>query len=182
TDQPPAKRTSAPQPAQPTTSKGRVQSFQPNFNSETRSEIKPKSNVQLRNKIKRLEWDDKFSTGDQTIDNQHRKLFQMINQFGDDIIGGTWPQTTEKTLKFLGEYVQSHFQHEEKCMVEKKCPVAEKNVVAHKAFIDAFVGFNNRIQDEGASEEIVVELHQTATQWLVKHICGIDVHLKHCVG
>ncbi len=131
--------------------------------------------------VKRLEWADTYATGVEEIDVQHRKLFKMINELGDAIKAGQAVEAAPQALKFLGDYVKTHFGYEEDCMHRMKCPVAHKNKEAHENFLKLFTKYNNRFKEEGYKEEVVIELHTIAVDWLVKHICGVDVNMKHCV-
>ncbi|KAA3663076.1 MAG: hemerythrin [Calditrichaeota bacterium] len=128
-----------------------------------------------------LQWNTMYETGVQEVDNQHKKLFEMVNAFDQSIRDKTAEKKIDETLNFLGGYVQTHFQHEEKCMAEMKCPVSEKNAASHNAFLKTYTEFVQRFKTEGYSDALAKELHKTAEAWLVKHICGIDVHLKFCV-
>ncbi len=131
--------------------------------------------------VKRLEWANIYATGVEEIDVQHRKLFKMINELGDAIKAGQGSEAAPQALKFLGDYVKTHFGYEEECMHKLKCPVAGKNKEAHESFLKLFTKYNDRFRAEGYKEDVVVELHTIAVDWLVKHICGVDVNMKHCV-
>lgn len=128
-----------------------------------------------------LHWNNMYETGVQGVDNQHKKLFDMINAFDESIREKKAESTIHETLSFLGNYVKTHFTFEEKCMEEMKCPVAEKNLQAHEAFLQTYTQFADRFRAEGYSDALATELHKTAETWLVKHICGVDVHMKFCV-
>ncbi len=128
-----------------------------------------------------LQWNSMYETGVREVDNQHKKLFDMINAFDKSIREKKAESTIHETLSFLGDYVKTHFNFEEKCMEEMKCPVAAKNVQAHTSFLQTYSQFAERFRTEGYSDELAKELHKTAEAWLVKHICGVDVHLKFCV-
>ncbi len=131
--------------------------------------------------IKRLEWANIYATGVEEIDVQHRKLFKMINELGDAIKAGNGAQAAPQALKFLGDYVKTHFSYEEDCMHRMQCPVAGKNKEAHASFLSLFTKYSNRFKEEGYNDDLVIELHTIAVDWLVKHICGVDVNMKHCV-
>ena len=128
-----------------------------------------------------LQWNAMYESGVQEVDEQHKKLFEMVNAFDKSIRDQTAEKTINETLDFLGNYVQTHFKHEEKCMAEMRCPVAEKNVHAHNAFLQTYTEFVQRFKSEGFSDVLAKELHKTAEALLVKHICCIAVHLKFCV-
>jgi hemerythrin-like metal-binding protein len=130
--------------------------------------------------IKRLAWDDAYSSGVQDVDDQHKKLFEMMNGFGEDIKNGRAGESFDETMKFLGDYVRFHFGFEEDCMNQHHCPAHQKNKEAHAGFMELFKKFAQRAKTED-KETLALEIHEAAANWLVKHVCGIDVQLKHCV-
>ena len=130
--------------------------------------------------IKRLAWDDAYSSGVKDVDDQHKKLFEMMNAFGEDIKNGRAAESFDETMKFLGDYVRFHFGFEEDCMNRFNCPAHQKNKEAHAGFMELFKKFAQRAGTED-KETLSLEIHEAAANWLVKHVCGIDVQLKHCV-
>lgn len=129
-----------------------------------------------------LKWNDTYSTGNAEVDEQHKKLFEMVNNFETAVRNKTAEATAGETLKFLGSYVQKHFNFEEGCMEKAKCPVAADNKKAHAEFLGAYTQFSKRFASEGYSDALANELLKVAQSWLIKHICGVDIHLKHCVN
>ena len=126
-----------------------------------------------------IEWEKKYETGEERIDKQHQNLFQMINNVEQML---KMPQVEEEKLKdvlrFLTNYTRIHFVYEEFCMARVKCPLAEKNMVAHDKFMEALKDVERRFRSEGASRALLVDIYDMASEWLVKHICKIDTELK----
>jgi len=65
-------------------------------------------------------------------------------------------------------------------MDRANCPVAGDNKKAHGEFLAAYQQFSQRFVSEGYSDVLASELLKVAQNWLIKHICGIDIRLKHC--
>jgi hemerythrin len=128
-----------------------------------------------------LEWSDEYCTGIAKVDDQHKKLFQMVNEFEKDIREGKGERAYRAALVFLSGYVKNHFGFEEKCMEEHRCPMAETNHNAHQKFLATFKSFEEKLGKEGFTWENLRDLHTTVEDWLVSHICKVDVHLKSCV-
>lgn len=128
-----------------------------------------------------LEWKDSYATGVAKVDEQHQKLFKMVNEFEDLVRTKQAVNRFEDALKFLGNYVTVHFSCEEGCMAQMKCPAAAQNKAAHEKFLQVFQGFVGRFKSEGYSDALAKELLQTVQQWLIQHICGIDTRLNKCV-
>ena len=65
-----------------------------------------------------FKWDDCFVTGLSTVDEQHRRLVDIINRFGRILTrpGGALAQDTELVLAELTAYADHHFKDEERLM------------------------------------------------------------------
>ena len=144
------------------------------------TQLLPGKKLKKQAVVKRLTWNDTYASGVTDVDVQHKKLFDMINSFGNDIKNGRAAESFDETMKFLDDYVRFHFGFEEDCMNKLHCPAHEKNKEAHAGFMKLFENFSKRAKTED-KEALSVEIHEAATGWLVKHVCGIDVQLKHCV-
>lgn len=128
-----------------------------------------------------LRWDEEaYATGFETIDSQHKKLFEFINELGHSIKNGEAPEDIEAYLAFLNDYIKNHFGQEENCMAANHCPFAQKNCEAHNKFIKAYDDFEQRFRAGKDNMELVTELHTMLCQWTISHICRIDSHLRDC--
>lgn len=132
-----------------------------------------------------IEWSEEYATKIDSIDRQHKKLFQYVNNIEQcvkkEIFVGT---KIDEILDFLGTYTKTHFSHEEFCMVERKCPVTEKNKRAHDSFLAFYTDLSDSYYETSSvveKEKIIKRLHNRAEDWLVSHICKIDIHLKNCI-
>lgn len=114
-----------------------------------------------------------------SIDDQHRKLIDAINQIERAVVAGHGPEEIRPMLDFLGNYVVNHFAHEERIMEEVKCPTAKRNIEAHRKLVGKYTQWREDYE-RNATTEKVLELNRFLTQWLVGHICGIDSCLKTC--
>jgi hemerythrin len=121
-----------------------------------------------------------MGTGVDSIDNQHRKLIDAINQLELSIVAGHGREEMEPLLDFLGSYVVEHFSFEEGIMTERHCSIAQKNVEAHRKLLQKYTEWRADYDRGEGSNEQVQALHRFLTEWLVGHICGIDTCLKTC--
>lgn len=128
-----------------------------------------------------LHWDDEaYSTGFETIDQQHKKLFEFINELGEHIERQEAPDEIEAYLAFLNDYIKNHFGQEENCMAANHCPFAAKNCEAHNKFIHAYEDFERRFKSGNKNMDLVIELHTMLRNWTVSHICRIDSQMREC--
>ena len=122
-----------------------------------------------------------MSTGIDTIDEQHRRLFDMINEI-ERMMGGYAPDQNTKIgglISGLVNYVTNHFAHEEELMEKNKCHTAEVNKLAHQRFNKQVGTWVERWQ-KSQDPSIVQEMGAFLGQWLSGHICTIDVGLRRC--
>ena len=126
-----------------------------------------------------IKWDDAYSTGVTTIDEQHKRLFEFVN----DLQGAVQETEIDKTLilrvlDFFEKYAVEHFGKEETCMYRFKCPIAQTNQIAHQNFIETYTHYRGLLNKEGASRQLFSAISSWIEGWLMNHICKIDVQLR----
>lgn len=66
-------------------------------------------------------------------------------------------------------------------MEKHSCPVAGKNKEAHAKYVASFRAMRSRIESEGPSTALAIELQHNLADWLVDHIRKIDTRLAGCM-
>jgi hemerythrin len=128
-------------------------------------------------------WDaDRMSTGVGSIDEQHQQLIQMINDLHDACHRGAGKEDMSRMMGFLGDYVQTHFSHEEDVMEQTLCPARAKNKLAHVKFVQEFQKLAAAFEKKGETTTLLLQLRQLVAGWLTNHICSIDTQLRTCAG
>lgn len=132
-----------------------------------------------------LKWTDKLATGSATLDHQHQTLIDNVNHL-EEMLLISHPTRADyefilQMVDFLEFYAHAHFQVEEECMAAYRCPVHNKNKQAHTTFLQFFSEFKQHNQKKGFPREIVEQLHQVASQWIVEHIMRVDTQLRPCM-
>lgn len=120
-----------------------------------------------------INWSDKYVTGIQEIDNQHKELVRIINELYDAMKQGSANDKTSGILDFLAKYTIEHFQTEEKLMRGYAYPAFTQ----HKAEHDKLV---KKVQEllqkkDGAKLILTLELSKFLSDWLTQHILGQDL-------
>ncbi len=122
-----------------------------------------------------------MSTGNAEIDAQHRQLIEKLNELIAAMKKGAGRPALAPTLNWLGQYAQTHFTHEERCMAEARCPVAAVNARAHKQFLATFTRLKQAIEaNTGPTSAHVLEVERELAQWITAHIVGVDTKLREC--
>lgn len=128
-----------------------------------------------------MKWSKEFATGVEKIDEHHRMIFRMAEDFRSALDEGGGTSVYESMLRSLEVYVHAHFRYEERCMERYRCPAAEQNRQAHAEFAEALAGFRRRYEAGGFDRAEARRLVDTVDRWLESHICRVDVHLRACV-
>ena len=127
-------------------------------------------------------WDDRYATGVKEIDDQHKDLFDAVNKLEAIVGKGELTPAIDRLMQFLETYVITHFKYEENCMRKYKCPMHEKNIAAHKAFLEFFGEFKKEYEASDNKLMLLQKLYTYAANWLVGHICKVDTKLKDSVA
>jgi hemerythrin len=128
-----------------------------------------------------LKWKDEYATDVEKIDNQHKMIFKMSEDFRGALDDGAGGAVYAGLLESLQIYCEGHFGFEEKCMDNYHCPVANENKAAHALFLTVLNQFAERYGKAGFQRTDAFELIDLIDSWLSEHICRIDIHLKNCV-
>lgn len=115
--------------------------------------------------------EEQYGTGVGFADDQHKKLFDLVNALDDAAPSGDKAAIGEKLDALLAFFVE-HFQSEERAMEEK----GFDGLAAHKAEHDKLVETCSDLQRKFKAGEAEVNQETTAfvKGWLDKHIPNID--------
>ncbi len=123
-----------------------------------------------------FKWEDSYSVGVRKIDEQHKKLFDLINQLGNAMITGKGRDIISKLLKELKDYTVYHFTDEEKLMEDNGYPELLSHKDIHKNFVNKIKDFEKKNEEGNLS--LSVDLFNFLKDWLKGHILGTDMKYK----
>lgn len=124
-----------------------------------------------------IEWNNDLTTGNRTIDEQHKELINRFNSILDACNHGKGKAEVKNLLQFLGEYVKSHFAMEEELQQRYHYPEYAPHKQEHIGFISDFNKLQNQFDEEGATLSLVIQTNQALVDWLIRHINGTDKKL-----
>lgn len=124
-----------------------------------------------------LIWSEKLSVGNARIDQQHQELFRRFDQLLNACNQRRGKDEITPVLEFLNQYVQTHFQDEERQMAGHGYPEFEQHQAEHRYFSGELKKLSAQLQQSGPSTELVITTNQTLLAWIVKHIQNVDVRL-----
>ena len=127
--------------------------------------------------MKYKDWSSDFEIGIGAIDDDHKNLFDLIRQLGDQISQGRGPGRISATINALMLYVDEHFEREERFMLRAGYPDFDAHKKQHNMFRDSVVAlqsFHTENPEDVDAQKIVLFLEE----WLLHHILEIDVQYK----
>ncbi|GHE83962.1 bacteriohemerythrin [Thalassotalea profundi] len=125
-----------------------------------------------------IKWKDEYSVGIEAIDNDHKKLLNLLNQVNTAYDYAMSESYEKEALTDLVNYTKYHFEREEKLMAENDYPELETHKLQHKNMIEQVDQFVERYNKEG--HECLHIISDFLTQWLINHINGTDkAYSKH---
>ena len=124
------------------------------------------------NKPTTITWKDEYSVGIKSLDDDHKRLIYLLNQFKTAYDYDTSAEFERQALEQLVEYTRFHFTREEEMMQQAGYEDFENHKQQHNnmiAQVEQFVGLYNR---EG--HDSLNEVSTYLTNWLINHINGTD--------
>ena len=128
-----------------------------------------------------IAWNNLMTTGISELDDQHRELIDTLNQLADAMSANKGAQEIGKILAFAGEYAQSHFQIEEAYFKKYACPASAQNQQEHAQFLARFRELQSQFEQHGADFKYIASVYRELSNWLVRHILGVDVQLRDVI-
>jgi hemerythrin len=126
-----------------------------------------------------ITWNDTYSVGMQEIDDQHKKLFTILNSRFDQMRNVNTIDTLETVLRELNDYASYHFATEEKYFLEYHYGKTEEHILQHNAFRESIQKFSERYRTEN-KQNVAFEIMDFLVDWWLHHVTGADQEYKQC--
>ncbi|MEL7655870.1 MAG: hemerythrin family protein [Bacillota bacterium] len=117
-----------------------------------------------------IEWTSNLTVGVNSIDDQHKKLFEMATQLFEAGKNNKTKEFISEMLSFLDSYTRKHFQDEEAYMRSINYPGYHDQKKLHADFIAALDKLKKDYQESGGSIIVILNANQMVVDWLLKHI------------
>jgi len=121
-----------------------------------------------------IAWSDSYKLGNEKVDSQHRKLFQLLSGLVDSCEDGSNLEKVKEALDFLVNYTVHHFDDEEELQLACGFPEYENHKKIHEAFKVTVGELVSKFNESGSSEELSTAISKIVVKWLVRHIQGED--------
>jgi hemerythrin len=117
-------------------------------------------------------WNDSYSVGVIAMDNQHKKIFDLINQLHTAMSTGKGKEVIGNVLDEMLEYTQTHFTAEEKLLEKHNYPKLAEQKKEHAFFIQKVNEMKQKMH--AGSLTLSLETSVFLKDWLSHHISGLD--------
>ena len=123
----------------------------------------------------KIKWDDAYSLGIKNIDDQHKKLFDIVDkifslQESKDVKGNI-----RTILHELFEYIKVHFKDEEEFMKSINYPDLAYHIELHEQLVKSVSAI---LRDPSRLDVIQMKMRVIAKQALIDHILEEDMNYQ----
>lgn len=120
-----------------------------------------------------IEWTAQLSVGIDSIDEQHKKLINMINALNDAMLTNSSNELLGKIFTGLAAYTQKHFTYEEDMFAEYGYSNSKEHKRQHDELITQVLELKERFI-ENPQGTISADLMLFLKRWLTNHIMRTD--------
>ena len=117
-----------------------------------------------------IAWNDSYCLGNEQIDRQHKKLFELVSGLVNACMDGSDTEKLQETLTFLGNYTVQHFYFEEELQLQYNYPEYGKHKQLHEDFVKTVGELTESFHKNGSSTELSNNVNKVVVKWLINHI------------
>ena len=119
-----------------------------------------------------LQWRDIYKVGIEEVDEQHMKLFAIVNDLHDGLNNGIAQANLNTIFGQLLEYAVDHFSYEESLLEKMSYPNSQKHKDEHEAFIARI----NHCQYKAKMGQLLISMRllDFLKIWIIDHNLGSD--------
>lgn len=121
----------------------------------------------------RIDYDDSFRTGIETVDQQHQILVALYNDLDEAVWQGKAHHKMQAILAQLYKYTKTHFADEEAILRAVDYPDFAQHQFEHQRLAERLKGFVVRYRK--SKERISDEMLEFVRKWILAHIKECDL-------
>lgn len=123
-----------------------------------------------------IEWSDKYKTGIELVDEQHKELFRLFNKIYDlyynEFLIDKYDQIIT-AVEELKDYTKYHFKAEEEYMISIKYNKFFEHKLKHEDFIRKIDDIDYNIIDNNQQSQLL-DILKFVSNWLIDHVITVD--------
>lgn len=133
---------------------------------------------------RKIQWIEEYSLGIKEIDDQHKILFDIIDELYQSIMAMKSQDILSSTIDKLIGYAEYHFATEEKYFKEFNYEGISEHIAQHQSFVDKINNFKSKLYND--TDTLDIEIIDFLEDWIVGHLGDedrkyIDCFLEHGV-
>jgi hemerythrin-like metal-binding protein len=125
-----------------------------------------------------FKWDEKYSVGIQSIDNQHKQIFVILDTLYNSLKIGSAEIVLDQIIPELENYTILHFQKEEFFFKRFNYAESEEHILEHEDFKRNIVKIKTEMQLGRIS--VSFDLMIFLKKWIDNHILVVDKKYIEC--
>lgn len=122
-----------------------------------------------------FQWDERFETGIEIIDKQHRELFKRIDNLALAVYEGKGKSELNKIIEYLETYINDHFTLEERLMYINDYPQYVDHLKKHQNFTVFFEGIAEEMDAKGTDSYLAIRVEKEVRDWWQTHVLQTDM-------
>jgi hemerythrin-like metal-binding protein len=126
-----------------------------------------------------IEWQDTYSVGVDKLDDDHKRLINIIKRIDEAEKSG---KSVQWALEELKNYAECHFRAEEECMNAADYPGIDEQKQEHRAFVEWLASVERTYNlSPDAHFHLAETVNDYLSDWLRHHILVVDMQYKGCL-
>jgi hemerythrin len=126
-----------------------------------------------------LKWTEDLSVGNAVIDDDHQRLFDLLERLHLDMASGQINQETQSIVDSLRNYAESHFAREEEFMRKMDYPHYITHQAEHNRFLSEVCALQSRVARGARTAQL--DIDQFLAGWLREHVLVRDMALAAAI-
>ncbi len=115
-------------------------------------------------------WTSQLILGVDEMDREHKELVEAVDRLYQAMMKGNGKSVVKETIDFLGDYVVTHFKHEEALQKKYSYPKMKEHQQIHRDFMVSFSQLKDKIDHSEVNSKLAIEVNKAAIDWLKNHI------------
>lgn len=117
-------------------------------------------------------WVENMSVGISTFDEEHKIMFDMINDFYNNIKKRPNSENIDKLFNDIKTFATNHFESEEKLMIKYDYPEYESHKEEHEQFMLKIEEIGEKLRNKRLI--LSFDITNYIKQWITTHVDTID--------
>ncbi len=118
-----------------------------------------------------MKWEPGFNLGIPEVDNQHKKIIELINALNQAFIENVTNEKIGNILDDMSNYASQHFKTEEDLFKKSNFPLMKEHIAQHEYFVNKVGDFKRNFN---SGQTITFRLMKFLRSWWTNHILDSD--------